>query len=140
MEELNSLQKAVLVNLLAGDHPVLAALRAQAERAQLVSRRYTGVGFFCDFTVPLDVPPVKDHLNFELGDVYGEIAGLQHGAGFVLFVRSGYLNLLEGFSYDESWPEMPGEFKLSYLKRDPTNPAVSIASERRDEAALFDCR
>ena len=119
MEELNSLQNAVLAKLLAGDHPVLATLRMQAERASVISRRYTGVGFFCHFTVQPDVPPLRDHLNFQLGDVSAEVAGLQLGAGFVLFVRSGYLSVLEGFSYDEPWPETRGDFQLAYIAADP---------------------
>jgi hypothetical protein len=54
MEELNDLEKAVLAKLLSGDHPLLAALRSQAERAWLVSRDYTGAGFYCSFAVPVE--------------------------------------------------------------------------------------
>lgn len=114
MEGLNNFENAVLAKLLAGDHPVLAALRSQAERARLVLRKYTGVGFYCDFALPPDVPPLEKHLDFHFGDVNAKIAGLKHGAGFVLFVRDGRLNMLEGYSYDEPWPEALGDFELSY--------------------------
>ncbi|MDP1626565.1 hypothetical protein [Parvibaculum sp.] len=120
MEGLNNFENAVLTKLLAGDHPLLIALRSQAERAQLSSRDYTGAGFFCVFTVPSDVTPLARHLDFEFGDVNAQIAGLKHGAGFVVFVRDGRLDMLEGYSYDEPWPEVIGDFELSY-KSEPRN-------------------
>ncbi len=56
VEGLTKLERAVLAKLLAGDHPILAALRSQSEDARLASREYTGAGFYCRFSVPSDVP------------------------------------------------------------------------------------
>lgn len=117
MEGLEDLERGVLDKLLAGEHPVLAALREQAQRGRLLSRERTGVGFYCSFEVPREVPIVEPR-NFELDDVNGELQGLAHGAGFVLFVRDGRLDTLEGFSYDEPWPPVVNEFKLTY-QREP---------------------
>jgi hypothetical protein len=100
--------------LLTGDQPVLAALRSQAKRSTVVSREYTGVGFFCHFAVSEETPSLPQTANFELGDVSAEIKGLAQGAGFVLFVRNGRMVTLEGFSYDEPWPEVADDFVLSY--------------------------
>lgn len=113
MEGLSRFEKAVLDKLLAGDHPVLADLRIQAERGRVTSRDYTGVGFFCAFTIPpeLRVSAIPD---FHLGDVNGTVEGLQHGAGFVLFVRNGRLSMLEGYTYEERWPKDINDFDLTY--------------------------
>lgn len=124
MEGLNNFETAVLAKLLAGDHPVLAALRSQVERARLVSRDYTGAGFYCTFAVPADVPPLSQHLDFQFGDVNAKINGLEHGAGFVVFVRGGRLDTLEGYSYDESWPDVLGDFELTY-QSEPRNLVLS---------------
>ena len=113
MEGLNALEQAVLDKLLSGDHPVLATLRIQAEKARLIGREYTGVGFFCDFEVPSDAPTLNG--DFHIGDVNGQLQGLANGAGFVLFVRGGRLDALEGFSYDEPWPKEIGMFTLTYM-------------------------
>lgn len=113
MEGLSSLEQAVLDKLLAGDHPVLAALRAQAERSRLKSRKNTGAGFFCIFEVPPEAQRAGD-ARFHLGDVNAEVPGLTHGAGFVLFVTQGRLDRLEGYSYDEPWPPAILEFRLQY--------------------------
>jgi hypothetical protein len=47
-----------------------------------------------------------------LGDVTATIEGLEHGAGFVLFVQDGVLDVLEGFSYDEPWTDMNARFEV----------------------------
>ena len=117
MENLTEFERAVLDKLLAGDHPVLAALQAQARAARLVSRKYTGAGFFLSFDVPLDVPILATK-DFHFGDVNAAVDGLQYGAGFVMFVRGGRLDALEGYSYAEPWPNEIRNFKLAY-QREP---------------------
>lgn len=116
MEGLDHLEQAVLDKLLAGEHPVLATLRAQADKARVVERERTGVGFFCSFAVPPGVPLAAG--DFQIDDVEAELQGLAHGAGFVLFVRDGRLDTLEGFSYDEPWPPSVRQFRLTY-RREP---------------------
>jgi hypothetical protein len=118
MEGLNTLEQAVLDKLLAGDHPVLITLRAQAERAHVTRREYTGVGFFCDFEVPSDLRPLAAGSNFRVGDVNASLDGLEHGAGFVLVVRDGRLATLEGYTYEEPWPPEVRNLKLTY-QREP---------------------
>ena len=114
MEGLNKLENAVLTKLLAGGHPILATLRLQAEAAHLVTREYSGNGFFCTFAVPSGQPPVASNSTFRIGDVDAKVKGLKHGAGFVLFVKNGYLDMLEGYSYEEPWPAKLDEFALNY--------------------------
>jgi hypothetical protein len=54
--------------------------------------------------------------------VNATIDGLAHGAGFVLFVRGGRIETLEGFSYDEPWPPRVERFLLAYVQ-EPRAPA-----------------
>jgi hypothetical protein len=110
---MDELQRTVLAKLLAGEHPVLAALREQATRARIIKVEYTGAGFYCNFEVSPDVARVTLG-DFELTDVNAEVEGLKYGAGFVLFIRSGFIDFLEGFSYEEPWPSRLGKFTLSY--------------------------
>lgn len=99
------LEQSVLNHLLDGDDRVLAKLRAQLADCRVQKRKMTGVGFFTDLIIPETAPRVEGREDFELGDVCADIDGLKHGAGFVLFVRNGAMDFLEGFSYDEPWPE-----------------------------------
>jgi len=111
---LDRLEQAVLDKLLAGDHPVLVALREQATSARLARREYTGVGFHCHFDVGEGAPTVKK--DFHIGDVRAEMEGVAHGIGFVLIIRDGRLSMLEGYTYDEPWPSEIRGFTLRYAE------------------------
>jgi hypothetical protein len=112
MSELTALELAVLTKLLDGDHPVLTQLRKQIPQLSVVSREFSGVGFFTDVSVLTRHDAVPESLTF--GDVEATIEGLRNGAGFVLFVRAGAISMLEGYTYDEPWPETVGSFSLRY--------------------------
>ena len=123
MSELNALERAVLNKLLEGDHPALRELRRQSEVATVVSRRWTGVGFLTSFGLAEDTPRASlQGSKIRFGDVGARITGLQHGAGFLLYVDDGKLRMLEGYSYDEKWPERFESFELHYL--DPKRQSV----------------
>jgi hypothetical protein len=112
MKDLTELEQAVICKLLEGDNNILATLREQASRARLVKRENTGAGFYGEFEVDEAAPTVRR--DFHLGDVQGEISGLDHGAGFVLFIRGRRINMLEGYSYDEPRPDRVTNFSLKY--------------------------
>jgi hypothetical protein len=110
---LSALERSVLEKLLDGNHPVLAALRAQLDSCEVSSRQFSGVGFFTNLRVDRSVRPAPtSHPRIHISGVGGKISGLEHGAGFVLFVTDGYLDFLEGFTYDEPWPPVISEFLL----------------------------
>lgn len=117
---LTELEESVLRMLLSGNHHVLSALRAQIQHCRVTKREMTGVGFFTHLDVPnLELRvPLTDRTV--ISDVIGEIAGLQHGAGFVLYIVDGRMQLLEGYTYDEPWPKEIVEYSLRYsnLPRD----------------------
>jgi hypothetical protein len=48
-----------------------------------------------------------------------EIEGLKHGAATALFVKRGFLSLLEMYSYGEAWPADPvlRDVKYRYAER-----------------------
>ncbi len=116
---LTPFETAVLTKLLAGDHPALGVLREQLAQASVASRKSSGAGFFVTFDLPSDAPvaPVRAG-RIHFGDVAATFAPLEHGAGFVLFVRDGRLEMLEGYSYGEPWHDEPEKFALAYTDKD----------------------
>jgi hypothetical protein len=107
------LERDVLATILAPHHLVMDALRRQLERCRVASRETTGVGFFTTFAIPEDVEPAPvTPGTMALGDVTATIEGLEHGAGFVLFVENGRLHMLEGFSYGEPWTDVNARYEL----------------------------
>jgi hypothetical protein len=115
MSILNELEMAVLDKLLAGDEPALSCLREQRQRMHVTKREHTGVGFFTEFGHPSDVSRLPTSKNIRFGDVLAEIDGLEHGAGFLLFIDNGLITMLEGYSNaNETWPDKVGIFELRY--------------------------
>ena len=112
MFDLSEFEQAVVDKLLAGEHVVLATLRRQSECVRVTKRDHSSVGFFCDLEVEVGGPILSG--DFQIGDVHAELEGVAHGAGFVLFVRGGRLSLLEGYTYDEPWPNPVRGYSLTY--------------------------
>lgn len=112
---LTPLERAVLTMLLDGEHPILASLRRQLPELSVKSRETTGVGFFVELGVSSLALRAPLSSAVTIGDVEATIDGLQRGAGFVLVLEDGLLAMLEGYSYDEPWPEVVTEFSLRYV-------------------------
>jgi len=123
MTKLDPLELAVMQKLLDGEHPVLAALRRQFEVASVASRELTGAGFFTHFVIPAETvsAPLQGG-KLQFGDVEATIVGLQHGAGFLLYIQDGVIQMLEGYSYEEPWPSNIEGFRLFYS--DPTRKTI----------------
>jgi hypothetical protein len=112
-------ESGALIAALAGSHPALRLLRRQLEGLRIAKREHTGVGFFAELAVePASVMPAIFPPRLTISDVDVSIAGLRTGAGIVLFVDGGALTLLEGFTYDEPWPDPPDAYSFAY--RDPS--------------------
>lgn len=108
---LSELERRALEVALAGREPWKSELRRQCARLRVVSRRYTGFGFFVDFACddcspagnlpPADSPegvPVAwaAHPDVESGGM-GAIS-------FHIFLKDGVITCLEGAS-TTSWPQ-----------------------------------
>lgn len=122
---MNDLDQRLLQMLLAGDDPVLSMLRGQLDNATQRPKELSGVGFFIHFDVSEQALRIPGDPSFNFGDVIGEIEGLEHGVGFVLFVEKGLLAMLEGYTYGEQLPSELSSYELKY-----------IGGETRDLSAL----
>ena len=114
MKNSTKLEDQVLQMLLRGEDECLAVLRQQAEQASVYFREMTGVGFFSEIQVPPEAPRITGRPSFTLGDVNGTAENVTHGLGFVLFVTEGALSMLEGYTYDEPWPDEFRSLVLAY--------------------------
>lgn len=114
---LNEIETTAIDMLLAGEHPVLAVLRDQLAVAEVADREFSGAGFFVHFRVPASSQRV-DEGRLVIGDVYAELTGLEHEAGFLLFVSDGVLDNLECFIADDRWPAEPELVRAYYVRRE----------------------
>ena len=128
MEQLTNLEKAVLEKLLNGKAEIFQILFKQYLSLQVVNREFTGVGFWTNFSIPAGTVKLSGSPSFWFGDVHAKIDGLEHGAGIELLVKDGSLCMLEGYSYDEPWPETIRTFDLYYESGSQRNEEEVIKS------------
>ena len=108
------LEDQVMRMLLAGDDQALAVLRDQIEQAKVSSRQLTGVGFYTEFSTSPSIPRLSGRPSFKLGDVNGTAANVKNGLGFLLYVADGAITMLEGYTYDDPWPNRIEGLVLTY--------------------------
>jgi hypothetical protein len=51
---------------------------------------------------------------------------LQYGAGFLLYIKDGMLNMLEGYCYEDKWPNDFENFELKTWRFEPTMVVVLL--------------
>ena len=132
---LTDIETRALEMLLAGDRPELAVLRVQLGLATVASRKFTGVGFFTHLSVPAELPRVADRNRLVLDDVYAEVTGLEHAAGFVLFVNHGAIGALVCFIVEDRWPDAATLRRVYYVR--PATPASSELVETKERDIDF---
>jgi hypothetical protein len=78
-----------------------AAFEAQVSTATVLRRENTGAGFYTRFAVERasSAPVGGERLR---NGPEARIDGLEHGMGFILWLKDGYADCLEGYSYGES--------------------------------------
>jgi hypothetical protein len=70
----------------------------------VLDREFTGVGFLTDLEQSEALNVGSDNYNCTWSDVSGKLNRTLE-SGYLVFVVSGYITGLEGFRYNEEWPE-----------------------------------
>ncbi len=113
MIELTALERAVLYKIVSQYPEASGVLSAQLSGLSVTGRENTGAGFYTRFAIDSQAPVAS--LASPIGDVAVKVDGLDHGIGFLLWLRDGYMNQLEGFSFEEDTSDI-----------DWTNPSFNI--------------
>lgn len=98
MTAFTELELAALRSIFSETPELAPALERQLAVASVAERENSGAGFFTTIAIPDEAPPVSGP-NVLGHETHAHIAGLPVGLGFVLFLKSGRLDLLEGFAW-----------------------------------------
>jgi hypothetical protein len=96
--DFTSLERAVLAAICDMYLEDRAVLEAQLSTATLSRRENTGAGFFTHFEVDRVSCAAIGGKRLRDGPE-AKIDGLEHGMGFILWLKEGYADCLEGYSY-----------------------------------------
>lgn len=92
--------------LLEGEDQRLRNLRRQWHASEVKIQCETTWGFYAHFCVPEGMEKVEPP-DFAGGNAVIKIEGVKNDAGCILYVRSGELDFLEVYTYDEPWEPPP---------------------------------
>ncbi len=95
MRSLWPIEREVL-EITAAEYPASGEiLRRQIEGVQVVSFENSGAGFFSNLAVSADVPLLAE--TSPLSGAYGDVVGIEHGMGFIVFLKEGRISMIEGY-------------------------------------------
>lgn len=79
-------------------------LLSQFEKITVQKREFSTYGFSTYYTVTAREETLGDNVNLQLGKHQWNINGLAHGSDYIFWIKNGLISCLEGFSYNEPWP------------------------------------
>ena len=91
------------------DYPTF---KYQYENAEVAETKMYRRGFDIRFRMKEGVPAVEVEGQREYGTVSAQIPALAYGMGFILWVKDGMIQSLEGYSYEEDLPEIVEGYTL----------------------------
>jgi hypothetical protein len=125
------LEVAALRSIFSETSELAAGLERQLAAATVAERENSGRGFFTTITVPDDPPRVNSPkvLGYE---THAHVQGMEYGLGFVLFMKDGALNLLEGYALAGSTSALDltnlqfDVFRVAQSQQMPASPFGSV--------------
>ena len=120
MDTFTQLEETVLASIFSETPNLASALKRQMAAATVTKRENSGAGFFTTIAVPITVVKVSSSV---LGrETNARVQGLEHGMGFVLFLRDGRLATLEGYTHESTDTRLLDLEKLDFeVFREPIN-------------------
>ncbi len=97
MQSLSALERAVLEAIALQVPEYADAFARQLARARVIARKNTGTGFYT--TLDVSSGDRIYGVSSPLGDVGAAVGHLEHGMGFLLWLKEGRMHELEGYSY-----------------------------------------
>lgn len=136
--DIEQFERQVMTALLAGDDPILAALREQYAAATVRGRERTSTGFVTRFEIPATAPAIPRKL-LHLDDLQVQIEGATTPADTSVHVHNGRLRSLECFVYEGAFPDEPAIVSAWYYGTSK-HPGITagLMAERDVEELLED--
>ena len=102
---INEFEKIIITDIIEQYPEYKSKLRAQFEYAVVQKREFSKYGFSTDYAVEPPLETLGDDVNLQLDKRQWNINDLQNGSDYILWIKNGLICSLEGFSYEEPWPD-----------------------------------
>lgn len=106
----------VMKMLLSGEDNILEILRSQYTDAVIINIENSPVGFFVKYDASNYVIDNNKYVSdFQIGDLYGSVDGIQFALGFLVYIKNGFITMLEGYTNGiDKWPDNDDKISLTF--------------------------
>lgn len=98
-------EKIIITDIIEQYPEYKQKLQSQFEKSVAQKREISTYGFLTYYTVTAEEETLGDTVNLQLGKCQWNINDLQNGSDYILWIKNGLICSLEGFSYEEPWPD-----------------------------------
>ena len=97
-------EKIIITDIIEQYPEYKQKLQAQFEKITVQKREFSTYGVSTHYEVTVAEETLGNDKNLQLGKCQWSINGLNHGSDYILWIKNGLISCLEGFSYNEPWP------------------------------------
>lgn len=97
-------EKIIITDIIEQYPEYKQKLQAQFEKITVQKREFSTYGFSTHYAVTVAEETLGNDKNLQLGKCQWNINGLNYGSDYILWIKNGLISCLEGFSYNEPWP------------------------------------
>ena len=98
-------EKIIITDIIEQYPQYKQKLQAQLEKIAVQKREFSTYGFSTHYAVIALEEALENDENLQLGKCQWNINGLRYGSDYILWIKNGLISYLEGFSYNEPWPD-----------------------------------
>ena len=108
-------EKTIIEDIIQTYPEYAERLTRQYGSATVTKRDIDGRGFSTYYEIGDKTASLGVGVDLQLGENQWNINGLKYGSDYILWIKNGIISSLEGFSYEEPWPEVITE--VSKMKK-----------------------
>ena len=97
-------EKIIITDIIEQYPEYKQKLQAQFEKITVQKREFSTYVFSNHYAVTVAEETLGNDKNLQLGKCQWSINGLNRGSDYILWIKNGLISCLEGFSYNEPWP------------------------------------
>ena len=98
-------EKIIITDIIEQYPEYKQKLQSQFQKCTVQKKEVSTYGFSTYYTVTAEEETLGDTVNMQLGKSQWNINGLKRGSDYILWIKNGFITCLEGFSYNEPWPD-----------------------------------
>ena len=101
--KLEQIEKGILQQFLNYQYPYLSD-KINFDSLNIKKRIFTGVGFLTHLKKDPLLKITDENESYEWGKIGAKINDNKIDIGFLIYVKNGFIDAIEGYTYDREWP------------------------------------